>query len=68
VGISRNTPRLKRAFEDMRNLIKRQHDFYRATPISRPLTNLFHGCQAAYIITTAALRNERSKGCHFRSK
>ncbi|MFP4168520.1 MAG: L-aspartate oxidase [Desulfonatronovibrionaceae bacterium] len=68
VGISRNTPRLKRAFEDMRNLNKRQHDFYRSTPVSKPLINLFHGCQAAYIITTAALRNQRSKGCHFRSK
>ncbi len=68
VGINRTTSRLHRAFEDMRNLNKRQHNFYRETPISQPLLNLFHGCQAAYTITTAALRNERSKGCHYRSK
>ena len=68
VGISRTTPRLRRAFEDLRNLNKRQHDFYRETPISKSLINLFHGCQAAYLVTTAALRNERSKGCHFRNK
>jgi len=66
VGIVRTASRLKRAFEDLRNLNKRLHDFYRETPISRPLVDLFHGCQAAYIITTAAMRNEQSIGCHFR--
>ncbi len=68
VGINRTSPRLKRAFEDMRNLNKRLHDFYKETAISKSIVELFHGCQAAYIITTSALRNKHSLGCHFREK
>ncbi|WP_028575014.1 L-aspartate oxidase [Desulfonatronovibrio hydrogenovorans] len=67
VGINRTSARLKRGFEDLRNLNKRLHDFYKETAISNPLVELFHGCHAAYIITTAALRNKKSIGCHFRS-
>ena len=66
VGIARTGSRLGRAFEDLRGLHKRLHDFYRETPISRPLVDLFHGAQAAYLITTAALRNRTSHGCHYR--
>jgi L-aspartate oxidase len=66
VGINRTTPRLKRGFEDLRNLNKRLHDFYKETAISRSIVELFHGCHAAYIITTSALRNKKSIGCHFR--
>ena len=66
VGISRTTARLKRAFDDMRALNKHMHDFYRETPISKPLIDLFHGCQAAYSITVAALRNRTTLGCHHR--
>ncbi|ACV68661.1 L-aspartate oxidase [Desulfohalobium retbaense] len=68
VGITRTTPRLKRAFEDLRALNKRIHDFYRETPISKPLIDLFHGCQAAYVVTNAALRNKQSIGCHYRQE
>jgi L-aspartate oxidase len=66
VGISRPTSRLKRAFEDLQSLNVRLHDFYRQTPISKPLVDLFHGCQSAYIVTQAALRNKTSLGCHYR--
>ena len=66
VGISRSKARLTRAFTDMRNLTRDLQDFYRKTPVSKPLVDLFHGCQAAYIITLAALRNEETKGCHYR--
>jgi L-aspartate oxidase len=66
VGITRTTPRLHRAFEDLRGLNKRIHDFYRETPISKPLVDLFHGCQTAYLITQAAIRNTTSLGCHYR--
>ncbi len=66
VGIKRTTPRLRRAFDDLRDLDKRLHSFYKETLISKPLVDLFHGCLTAYIITTAALRNTQSKGCHFR--
>ncbi len=66
VGISRSTDRLHRAFSDIRDLSKNLHDFYKKTPISSPLIGLFHGCQCAYMVTVAALRNKDSKGCHHR--
>ena len=66
VGITRTGPRLARAFEDMRDLSRRVHNFYKSTPLSRPIVDLFHGCQAAYLITQAALRNTNDIGCHHR--
>ena len=65
VGILRTAPRLQRAHEELRQLTKRLNDFYGRTPISKPLVDLFHGCQAAYTITLAAQRNKTSLGCHF---
>lgn len=67
VGISRSSGRLHRAFTDMRTLAKNLQDFYKNTPISKPLVDLFHGCQTAYVITLSAMRNRQSKGCHFRA-
>ncbi len=66
VGVSRNSDRLMRAFSDLRKLTKDLQDFYKETAPSKPIIDLFHGSQAAYIITLAALRNRESKGCHFR--
>lgn len=66
MGIVRTTPRLERAFEDLRNLNKRLHSFYKSIRICKESVDLFHGCQTAYIVTTAALRNKTSRGCHFR--
>ncbi|MDR2489564.1 MAG: L-aspartate oxidase [Desulfovibrio sp.] len=66
VGLSRTTPRLLRAFEDLRDLSRHLHNFYKSTPISRPIIDLFHGCQTAYLITQAALRNKKGIGCHRR--
>ncbi len=66
VGIIRTPSRLKRAREDLNNLSKRLYEFYRNTPISKPLIELFHGCKSAMIVTDAALRNPKSIGCHFR--
>ncbi|KHK00463.1 L-aspartate oxidase [Desulfovibrio sp. TomC] len=66
VGINRSSSRLKRAFEDLRELNKHIHDFYRETPLSKAIVDLFHGCQAAYTITIAAMQNRRSLGCHYR--
>jgi L-aspartate oxidase len=67
VGITRTESRLNRAFDDMRNLYKRLQDFYRRTPLSEELVNLFHGCYSAYIVTLGARRNKQSRGCHFRA-
>ncbi|MBO4794052.1 MAG: L-aspartate oxidase, partial [Deltaproteobacteria bacterium] len=66
VGISRTRSRLKRAFEDLRAMSRRIHEFYSDTPLTKPIVDLFHGCQTAYIITQAALRNPNSLGCHYR--
>jgi len=66
VGIIRSTARLRRAFEDLRTLSKNMHDFYKQTPISKPIIDLFHGCQTAYVVTQAAMRNQKSLGCHYR--
>ncbi len=66
VGISRTEARLRRAFEDMRDLVRHIHDFYKYTRISRRLVDLFHGSQTAYVIIQAAMRNRTSLGCHHR--
>ncbi len=66
VGISRSRSRLQRAFEDLRDLTRRSYDFYKGTPLSKPIVDFFHGCQTAYGITQAALRNPESLGCHHR--
>ncbi len=66
VGITRTTVRLRRAFEDLRELSRHIHDFYKRTPLSPPLVDLFHGVHTAYVITQAALRNKKSIGCHYR--
>ena len=66
VGIMRTEKRLRRAFADLRDLSSHLHDFYRLTPLSKDLVRLFHGCQTAYLVTQAALRNKQSLGCHYR--
>lgn len=67
VGITRTQARLRRAFEDMRVLVRHIHDFYKRTHISQRLIHLFHGSQTAYAITQAAMRNTQSIGCHHRT-
>ena len=62
VGISRTASRLHRAFDDLRALSRHLHDFYKNTAISKPIVDLFHGCQAAYSITQSALRNPAASG------
>ncbi len=66
VGITRSTARLQRAYEELRQLSRRITDFYKRTPLSRPLIQLMHGCHAAFIITESARRNKSSIGCHYR--
>ncbi len=66
VGITRTTARLRRAFQDLRELSRHIHDFYKHTHITPELIRLFHGSHTAYVITQAALRNRKSIGCHYR--
>jgi len=67
-GINRTEQRLTRATEDLRTLIKNLTAFYKRTPISKPLVELFHGSYAAYVVALSALRNKQSVGCHFIQK
>lgn len=64
-GINRSEQRLARATDDLRALIKNLTAFYKRTPISKPLVELFHGSYAAYVVALSALRNKKSVGCHF---
>jgi len=64
VGIVRTMPRLKRAIEDLRHMYLRIEDFYRETPVSEDIISLFHGTQSAIMVAEAALRNNKSIGCH----
>ncbi len=63
-GINRTEQRLARACEDLRVLIKDLTNFYKRTPLSKPLIDLYHGCYAAYIVAMSALNNKQSIGCH----
>ena len=66
VGIVRTAARLERASADFRDLKARLETFYHRTQISRDIVELFHGVHAALVITTSALRNPESRGCHYR--
>jgi L-aspartate oxidase len=65
VGIVRTPERLARAVADLRHQLGRLTEFYRSTPVSAPITDLFHGCTAAGLIAAAAQRNPNSVGCHY---
>jgi L-aspartate oxidase len=67
-GITRTEQRLARAAEDMRVLNRNLTEFYKRTPISKALVDLFHGSYAAYILVLSALRNTQSVGCHYLQK
>ncbi len=66
VGITRSSARLSRAMYDLQNLNRDLRSFYKRTPLSRPIVDLFHGCQAALSVTAAASKNKESLGCHYR--
>ena len=66
VGIVRTYERLKRAVADMQHLGSRQTKYYHEAMISKSIVELFHGQQMAAIVATAAIRNPRSIGAHFR--
>ncbi|NWG00154.1 MAG: FAD-binding protein [Thermoanaerobaculaceae bacterium] len=65
VGIVRTAERLERAVADLRHQLVRLTSFYRTTPMSAALVDLFHGCTAAGLIAADAQRNPNSVGCHY---
>ena len=66
VGIVRTYERLKRALADVQHLGNRLTKYYHESMISKSIVELFHGQQMASIVATAAIRNPRSIGAHFR--
>jgi L-aspartate oxidase len=66
VGIVRTYERLKRALADMQHLGNRLTKYYHESTISKSIVELFHGQQMSSIVATAAIRNPRSIGAHFR--
>ena len=66
VGIVRTYERLKRALADMQHLGNRLTKYYHESTISKSIVELFHGQQMASIVASAAIRNPRSTGAHFR--
>ena len=67
VGIVRTYERLKRALADMQHLGNRLTKYYHESMISKSIVELFHGQQMASIVASAAIRNPRSTGAHFRT-
>jgi L-aspartate oxidase len=65
VGIVRTHERLERAVADLRHQLVRLTTFYRTTPMTAALVDLFHGCTTAGLIAAAAQRNTTSVGCHY---
>ena len=66
VGIVRTYDRLKRALADMQHLGTRLTKYYHEATISKSMVELFHGQQMASLVASAAIRNPRSIGAHFR--
>lgn len=66
VGIVRTYERLKRALADVQHLGTRLTKYYHESTISKSIVELFHGQQMAALVASAAIRNPRSVGAHFR--
>ncbi len=66
VGLIRTTMRLERAFSELHNLEIEIERFYRATRVTDSLIGLRNAVRSAIIVTSAALSNKVSVGCHYR--
>jgi L-aspartate oxidase len=66
VGLSRSKDRLKRAVEDLHHLWHQIDAFYRSTKLDDALIGLRNMVQCAQITAQAAIRNQISRGTHWR--
>lgn len=66
VGLVRKTRGLRRALRDLRLLEMEITHFYRITRLTDDLIGLRNAVQSALLVTTAAWRNPRSRGAHYR--
>ncbi len=65
VGIIRTRKGLRRAQADLSYFSHRIIQFYQEAQLNRDIIELRHAVTTASIITSAALRNNSSKGCHY---
>jgi L-aspartate oxidase len=68
VGLIRGERRLRRAQRILRELQTEVETFYRRVEMSDEIIGLRNGLQTARAILYAAIRNARSKGCHYREE
>ncbi len=68
VGLIRSERRLRRAQRILRELQTEVETFYRRVAMSDEIIGLRNGLQTARAILYAAIRNARSKGCHYREE
>ena len=66
VGLIRTTKRLERAFSELHNLEIEIERFYRSACVTDSLIGLRNAVRCAIIVTSAALSNKFSVGCHYR--
>ena len=66
VGLVRGERRLRRAQRILRELQTEVETYYRKAAMTDQIIGLRNGLQTARSILYAAIRNPRSRGCHFR--
>ncbi|MDR0292475.1 MAG: FAD-dependent oxidoreductase [Elusimicrobium sp.] len=64
VGLIRSKTHLRRAEKILRHLHNEINEFYKGVQLTPELINLRNGAQTALLITYAALKNNKSSGCH----
>jgi len=65
VGLIRSKTHLGRAEKILRNLHNEITEFYKGVQLTPELINLRNGTQTGLLITYAALKNDKSIGCHY---
>lgn len=68
VGVMRSMKRLSRAEKILRHLKNEVDIFYKDYKITKDLLNLRNGVQCSLLVLYAALKNPRSRGCHYIEK
>ncbi len=65
VSVVRTRPRLQRALRQLRQLETEIEGFYRRTALTDSLIGLRNMIRSAVLVTSAALANRQSRGCHY---
>ena len=66
VGLVRSGPKLQRAIRELKTLEAKTELYYQANRLTDDLMGLRNAARTASVVTSSALENEMSMGCHFR--